>query len=57
VARERVGNFWAGLTRRKEFFKELEAFRLRLRNLASSPSGNQVLPVKTGENGQEITHA
>jgi coenzyme F420-reducing hydrogenase delta subunit len=57
VAREHIGNFWAGLTRRKEFFKELEAFRLRLRNLASSPSGNQVLPVKTGENGQEITHA
>jgi len=56
VARERVGNFWAGLTRRKEFFSELETFRLRLKNLASSQPDKQPPPAAS-ENDREITHA
>ncbi len=32
---ERIGKFWAGLTRRKDFFKELTAFHTRLEKLAS----------------------
>ncbi len=37
---ERVGKFWAGLTRQKEFFEELTAFHLRLKKLASEQTEN-----------------
>ncbi len=35
VNQDRIGKYWAGLTRRKKFFKELTAFRLRLKKLTS----------------------
>lgn len=35
VNQQRIGKFWAGLTRRKEFFRELSEFRTRLGKLAS----------------------
>ena len=56
VGRERIGNFWAGLTRRKDFFRELAAFRMRLKNLASSQPEKQPPPAAS-ENDREITHA
>ncbi len=33
---DRIGKYWAGLTRRKEFFKELTEFRQRLKQLPST---------------------
>ena len=41
VAQERIGKYWAGLTRSKEFFNELGLFRSRLREIESSKSGEQ----------------
>jgi len=41
VDQRRIGKFWAGLTRRKEFFRELSAFRLRLKKLASEQAENR----------------
>ena len=35
VDQERIGKYWAGLTREKEFFRELSAFRARLLKLTS----------------------
>ena len=35
VNQDRIGKYWAGLTRRKEFFEELSEFRARLSKLAS----------------------
>jgi quinol-cytochrome oxidoreductase complex cytochrome b subunit/coenzyme F420-reducing hydrogenase delta subunit/ferredoxin len=34
VNQDRIGKYWAGLTRRKEFFNELSAFRQRLKELS-----------------------
>jgi ferredoxin len=42
VNQERLGRYWAGFTRRKEFFKELTAFRVRLSKLASMKSENKI---------------
>ncbi len=39
---ERIGKFWAGLTRRNDFFKELTAFHTRLEKLASMETENKV---------------
>ena len=36
VKKERIGKYWAGLTRRKQFFRELKDFRSQLHNLAES---------------------
>ncbi len=36
VNQDRIGKYWAGLTRRKEFFKELMIFRQRLKKLSLS---------------------
>ena len=41
VNQERIGKYWAGLTRSKEFFKELTAFRMRLDKLSSVQSENR----------------
>jgi ferredoxin len=38
VDQNRIGKYWAGLTRRKAFFKELSAFRSRLSALATTKS-------------------
>jgi quinol-cytochrome oxidoreductase complex cytochrome b subunit/coenzyme F420-reducing hydrogenase delta subunit len=41
VNQERIGKYWAGLTRRKAFFKELTAFRKRLKKMSSIESNQQ----------------
>jgi ferredoxin/coenzyme F420-reducing hydrogenase delta subunit len=41
VDQRRIGKFWSGLTRRKEFFRELAAFRLRLKELAPEQTENR----------------
>jgi ferredoxin len=41
VNKDRIGKFWAGLTRRKEFFRELTAFRSRLKELAHEQAENR----------------
>lgn len=40
VNQERIGKYWAGLTRRTEFFRELTAFRMHLNKLASMSTEN-----------------
>jgi len=42
VNQERIGKFWAGLTRRNDFFKELTTFHKRLEKLASMETENKV---------------
>ncbi len=41
VNQDRIGKYWAGMTRRKEFFKELTTFRLRLNKLDSAQLEDQ----------------
>jgi len=41
VNQERIGKFWAGFTRRKEFFNELTAFHMRLNKLVSTQTETQ----------------
>jgi len=40
VNQDRIGKYWAGLTRRKKFFKELTAFRVRLHKLSSTQAAD-----------------
>ncbi|MCK5668538.1 MAG: hydrogenase iron-sulfur subunit, partial [Gammaproteobacteria bacterium] len=51
VNQERIGKYWAGLTRRKEFFKELTAFRVRLNKLVSIQTENLT---DTKENSEKM---
>ena len=51
VMKERLGKYWAGLTRREEFFKELTAFHLRLNKLASKLAENRT---ESKENSEKI---
>ncbi len=41
VNQDRIGKYWAGLTRRKEFFKELTAFHQRLTQISVNESGTE----------------
>jgi coenzyme F420-reducing hydrogenase delta subunit len=49
VNQDRIGKYWAGMTRRKEFFKELTAFRLRLNKLDSAHLEDQNKTKKNSE--------
>ena len=49
VMKERLGTYWAGLTRREEFFKELTAFHMHLNKLASMQAENRNKPKEISE--------
>jgi ferredoxin len=51
VDQDRIGKYWAGLTRKKEFFDELSAFRSRLKKLVSKQAIEQV---DTKENREKV---
>jgi len=49
VNQERIGKYWAGLTRRAEFFRELTAFRMRLNKLTSMQTNNRTNTTENSE--------
>ena len=51
VNQERIGKYWAGLTRSKEFFKELTAFRMRLNKLSPMQTESRT---DTKENSEKV---
>ena len=50
VNQQRIGKYWAGLTRRKEFFRQLKEFRQHLPARTDLPGSNQSEVKKTEEN-------
>ncbi len=50
VNQDRIGKYWAGLTRRKEFFSELTAFRTRLLEMSARQAE---IPADAKENSEK----
>ena len=49
VNQNRIGKYWSGLTRRKQFFDELTAFRLRLSDIATIQAENHTASKEKSE--------